>query len=375
MCKEIGKCLLAWFATILLKVIGWKSTIHRETMITLNEADTDLVLLFQHTTYFDLFFGCLFCWAEGIGDRVFFVMSELIADRYWYAKWLFSAVGCVYVPCIETTTPQGTVQELAERFQSLPTKNKIILVAPTGTTHGNPETRWRSGWYYLAQKLGAKIGTIGVNFHPLIRTVHLGQFDFIDPNVVTLQDCIASAKKSIGNIYGRWPKHSCAPVRTPLQMIPSLVDQPIYGKIMYHHTPKESVTVVDTVVLTSYAFILPWLATIHAGMLDLTLAGFCAMICSIMYHSSYEQNPFWHTLDKQTTTFAAFYFILHILVTQTMSKWFIWLLGLTSALQIYFYATPRKEFNRGLYRPIRYELYHSLFHIVLAMVIFSYCCK
>ena len=378
--KDILKVWLSWFCFAVLSVMGWKTDMHKETLYLLNRTQDDLVLLFQHTTYFDIGYGVLFAFANGISDRLFFIMSSEVANRYWYLKPLFRAVGCIFIPAY-SSSPQGSVQKVTELLSASKVSQKIILVSPVGNTRATAETKWRTGWYHLARNIGAKIGTIGVNFHPLIRTIHLGQPEiqrgaFIDPHEVSLERCIDTCRDSIGTIFPRWKAHSCAPLRTPTRILQTLtsVHTPSF---IYHTTPEHAVCFVDLTVLSAYMFLIPWLATVGAGYYDLSVVGGCAVVASIMYHSSYELDRGWHDADMKTTCFAAFYFILHIMVNVYLHQWFVWLMSLAACLQVFLLACPRKgltKLTNGLYRSKEYDTFHAMFHVLLSMVIFSYSC-
>ena len=356
---------LSWFSAALLRMIGWKSRMHYATRQLLETADGDLVLLFQHTSYCDLLFGLLFAWSEGIGHRLYFITGSHVRSTYWWLTPILRAVGCVYVPQLHESA-QGTVSKLVEIFRDDPTPRKIILVAPTGSTKNTYDRPWRSGWYWLARELGAKVGVIGVNFHPLIRTIHLGQEhivqqSFLDPERLSFDQMCLRCKVLMGNIFPRWPHESPVPLKTPYKL---------FGhECKYHTTPNHVITFVDMVVVTSYLFIIPILRLMQVRCLDLVVVGIPSMIASVKYHQSYEQDHYWHTMDVKLAIASVMYFAIRILCTVQPTVYFLWFSSLMACIQVYYAGTPR---GASIYRSKWYELYHSLFHVLLSLYILAY---
>lgn len=375
--KDSIRIVLSWVSTVLLYIIGWKTTMHEQSFQLINTYKGDLVLLFQHTSYTDLFYGLLYVYANGISERLYFVMGNFVADEYWYLRPFFAAIGCVYVPSITCASPQGTVTKIADMLMEDTTCRKIILIAPTGTTKSNLTTPWRTGWYYLAKRLGADVGVIGVNFHPLIRTVHLGHTTlsekrFYNPEILSLEECIEYCKTDMQGIYPRWSQHSPVPLKTPIKHIETLV-LPGLPHFTYYSTPAYCVQFIDWVVFTANAFWIPVFASWKAGCYDLTLLGVLSTIASVNYHRSYEYSTVWHDRDVICAYCSFYYFMLRVLFTLEANVWFLWGLALCCCFQIYCVACPRKQYAHSVFRSANYQTFHPLFHVVVATVVFSYC--
>jgi hypothetical protein len=366
---------MSWVSTILLYCIGWKTTIHIPSLQMIESHPNDLVLLFQHTSYTDLLYALLFTTASGISGRCYFIMGNFIGEKYWYLKPIFRYIGCIYVPYTDCSNPQGTVDRVANILTNDPTERKIILISPTGSTKSDFTTKWRSGWYYLAKSLSADIGVIGVNFHPLIRTIHLGQPEicngsFLNPEEHTLEDCTDLCKISMQSVFPRWPQHSPVPLKTPKKILSSLVDVSV-PHFTYFTTPLHTVQFIDWIVLSSCVFWISVIASYYANMYDLTLLGALTTIASIQYHRNYEYHQVWHDRDV-LCSYASFYvFVGRCVITLPAQTWLIWGLALVCCFQIYLIACPRK--GNSPFRSIKYQQFHPLFHIVLNLVVYSYC--
>ena len=339
--------VLKWVARVLLFFMGWHLP-SEELVKSLSEVDTDQVLLGQHTSYWDVVFTLLYCWAFDVQSRFKYLMAESIKTKFWYLIPLFHATGCVFVPSVNGKN-QGGTQAVIDAINADPTKRKIILIAPNGSTKGSTHSRWRSGWYYIAKGIDAKVGTLGLNYHPLYRTI---TYNVARPLESSYEETVLPLRAEMAEIYPKFPKESS---------VHPLIPHPD------HPTPA-----IDLVLLSSLVglTLLPmWLTTEY----DLFFVAFVSGICSAKYHFDYEQNNFWKVLDVRVAVFTLLYFQYKI-ITKFWGNSAVQCLNVINLFLAIYFFTKGCFREDCVYRSKKYINYHTLFHFMglLNMIVYEY---
>jgi hypothetical protein len=261
---------------------------------------------------------------------------------------LFRATGCIFVPSIHGKT-QGGTQGVIDAINADPTKRKIILIAPNGSTKGSIHSHWRSGWYYIAKGIDAKVGTLGLNYHPLFRNI---TYNVARPLKASYEETVLPLRAEIAEIYPKFPKESS---------VHPLIAHPV------HPTPA-----IDLVLLSSLVglTLLPmWLTSEY----DLFFIALVSGICSAKYHFDYEQNNFWKVLDVRVAIFTFFYFQYKIITK-------FWRNGAVQSLNVINLFIALYLFAKGcfredcVYRSKTYINHHTLFHFMgfLNILVYEY---
>ena len=335
--KKMIDFILANVSKVLLICMGWKSP-SKQTVEYIEEVDTNQVLLTQHTSKWDFVFSLLYSWSLGLGSRFKYIMTESMRTKFWYLQPLFYATGCIFVPRIEGRN-QGSTQGIIDAINADPTKRKIILISPNGSTKGSLNQQWRSGWFYIAKGINAQVGTLGVNYHPLVRSM---EYNAPRPLLNSLEESEATFKAEISAIYPKFPKESSVlPLTSPLQ---DQEDQPA----------------IDLVLLSSlvgFTLLPMWLST----ETDMFFISLLSGICSARYHFEYEQNKLWTVIDARVALFTILYFQVKLI-----SKfWGHPVILALNALNLWAVSWLYKKGcgrERCLYRAKTYTWTHSLFH-------------
>lgn len=117
------------------------------------------IVIFPHSTYWD--FPLLAAYGmtkwQVYHGGVYAVMKPQLVNGY--CGRFFKAFNCI------AATPKhhsggGFVEQTGLRFEHEPTFT--ILIAPDGTTK---RAEWRSGYFYLAQRLNCPIQVMGIDYH------------------------------------------------------------------------------------------------------------------------------------------------------------------------------------------------------------------
>ena len=341
-------CFLKFCSAFVLWICGWRGA----DLDLLENASGDVVLAMQHTTYWDYILGCLYMWTYGIGDRCRFIMAGRVANRFSWASWVFRRTGCIYVPDSDKR-PQGSLQCIVEQLKRDPQPRKIILISPNGSTKGG---EWRSGWYQLARLLEAKIGIVGVDFHPFRRNVKLID-SFIDPKFVSYDEAERLAKIQMGLIFPKFPENSSVHVservvrRLPITRI---------------HTPA-----IDPVTASAALLFVPCGFCWWSGCHDLALGGFFTAFCSVMYHRSHESSQFWSIADAISAKSTLGWFWVRALLNHCMSDLAEFLALFIGVVFFYLLGIGR---HKHPLRTQRYILFHTIWHLFTAAFIIFYCC-
>ncbi|GIU20564.1 lysophospholipid acyltransferase family protein [Shewanella sp. MBTL60-007] len=131
----------------LLKLIGWK--ISGE----LPKNKQFIAIVAPHTSNWDFIIGVI---ARGaLGAKVNFLGKHQLFIPPW--GWFFKAIGGTPV---DRRKSNNLVDAVAELFKADP--NFCLALAPEGTR--SPVSRWKTGFYHIANKAQVPIITVGLDF-------------------------------------------------------------------------------------------------------------------------------------------------------------------------------------------------------------------
>ena len=206
--------VLKYISRLLLSLMGWNRA-PAETIRKIATMDTNQVLLLQHTSYWDFALGVLYFFANDLDARAKYIVVETLNTKYWYLRPMFHYTGCIFVPRVEGARNRGSTSQIIKAINADPTKRKIILISPNGSTKGATDTEWRTGWFYIAKGINAKVGTIGLNYHPAVRSI-----DYNEARVMkgSYAEEVGALRAEVASIYPKFPKESSVlPLTTPWQ--------------------------------------------------------------------------------------------------------------------------------------------------------------
>ena len=263
------KVMLAYTCKFLLYICGWND-FNSYSLSCLNNTKDDLVMLIAHTSYWDFIIGVLYLMSEDANFEVRFIVGEHIFERFWFAAPILRALGCMQVPRLQNQTGKNhTVSSIVKQLMTDPYKKKVILIAPNGTTKASKNPNWKTGWYHIARGYTealqqaqiprqCKIGTIGINYHPQVRTIHFGLSPvmWVDPMVSTIQESMSILKRSMQCIFPKFPGESSVPIISTSNHQHSADDQALYSVVPTFDTnvPQHTHQLIDYPVFMSSIF-------------------------------------------------------------------------------------------------------------------------
>ena len=111
-----------------------------------------VLVLYPHTSNWDLVVGILAKWAAGI--PLSFWSKKALFDWPVFGRWLRWVGG---MP-VDRESSRGRVQDMLEHFRSAQAEDRFLWlgIAPEGTRRHVPA--WRSGFYNLAFAAGVPVG-------------------------------------------------------------------------------------------------------------------------------------------------------------------------------------------------------------------------
>lgn len=202
---------LKWFARCILFIMGWR-LVTEEEKERLHSKDK-VVYIYPHTSIWDFVIGVLYMFAQpNLLENGYFVMKPQPFDK-WYGKILRKGR---FIPATKREeSGEGFVTKTAKY---LSTKDKVYLfISPEGTRVAND---WKTGFYYLAREMKAKIGIAGLDYElqePVVKNTY-------DPEYYNsydeLKEVLMEEMKSIVPLY---PSSSGSPVRK--YMIAKLINK------------------------------------------------------------------------------------------------------------------------------------------------------
>jgi len=132
---------------LLYGVMGWKKH------ITMSIPEKCIICLAPHTSNWDFILGQLYSHAEGI--RINYLMKK--EWFFWPLKYLFYKTGGIPVHREKNTNLTDTLAENATSSQFF-----RLCVTPEGTR--KPNSQWKKGFYFIAQKAGIPILLYGLDY-------------------------------------------------------------------------------------------------------------------------------------------------------------------------------------------------------------------
>lgn len=206
----------------------------------------------------------------------------------------------------------------------------------------------------------AVVVTGGINFHPLIRTFHCGSMHvYYSTSFYDVWSYVLSALRVIYPL-----DESCVDLVVPKQIHFSNLSN---YKVVYRNVPK--VDCIDIVTLSSLLMMIPAIASMFAGLLDISVATAIASITSTMYHRSYEQNYDWKWYDSRTVLFLMGSFLSRLVRLHSWDVLVSYVMALVSLVHLYIGSMNRTQ---SLYRTRQYTWYHAAYHCYLSLILLWY---
>lgn len=180
-----------------LNLTGWEPL--SDSTLAMIERHPKLIMVYPHTSRADIAMYILYATAYPTLRR----RSRALMDRRHMRPYaLYDYFGCI------PTTPHvekggGATDELVSHLDKM--DEFILLISPKGTT--NLEG-WRSGYYYLAQKLGCPIMCAGPDYYHHRFTVGVP----FSTSGMTLQEVNERCKAELASITPMHPKRSEFPI-------------------------------------------------------------------------------------------------------------------------------------------------------------------
>jgi hypothetical protein len=303
------------------------------------------VFLVSHSSYWDIFVVWLFSFTPGFKNLHSIAKPQFRAWYYWPIR---SQMRFLYASRVEDKGA-GTTQSLLHQFETLPStaaNPKHILLSPKGTTQNKP---WRSGYYYFAKGAEMKIYPLILNYSTRIITIGTP----IDPAATQLEDATAALQQQLGQTRVINLEAAEYPIHDP------------------HGCPYESMFPFDMCCVSLLTFIPYWIALLQQGFYSQAALTLACVTTAWKYHLDHEGS---HSANP-----AAYQRIEANLAIVTMAHHLahhVWLRGslpsiflLTFAIGGFYYLN---SIPRGfLPRRGKYVVYHSFYHMMVAIAAFS----
>jgi 1-acyl-sn-glycerol-3-phosphate acyltransferase len=185
-------------ARAVMRGLGWRVAFDGRL-----PARQGVVIVYPHTSNWDLVWGLLAKWS--IGLPLVFWGKEALFRVPLFGRWLRWLGG---VP-VERNAPTGAVGAMAERLAQARTADRFMWLAlsPEGTRGWRPA--WRSGFYRVALQAGVPLGVAWLDYRS--RTVAVAGFLHLTGDEAA---DMASVARLLAPAHGRHP-HQAAPIRLP----------------------------------------------------------------------------------------------------------------------------------------------------------------
>jgi 1-acyl-sn-glycerol-3-phosphate acyltransferase len=298
-------------------MVGWQFLKDEYLQILFNNKKS--VCIYPHTSYWDFVISLVYKYAYNV-ENLYVVINEGFYNKYKILK---------YLNCIPATAKErnngGFIEETSQKFKDI--ENFHILISPEGTLKKVP---WRSGYYYLAEKLNAEILIVGFDYvkHEII----IKKRDIINCGKENTE---TQLKQLISDIVPLYPEYSEVPI--------------IYNGCT---------SVIDWCTLTS--LICPFYGLIIMYNEDfltwlLLLIGWCF---SGLYHHSHEHK--YVVIEPITVLIGLINYVVYIYIKNIIriDTWAI--IFILFSIITYTKAFGRKKHK---HRTWNYILYHNLFHV------------
>ena len=325
--------IIEWTARMLILALGWGLPYQYEIddfRISPNVKTAGVVLLFSHTSHWDLFYLVLYRLAYPI--FTFYVVMKPQPFERW--GWFLRRVGCLQA----TKREEGGGGFVEKAVQFLEKEsNWYLLISPEGTLKRNP---WRSGYFFLAQKLNCSIRVIGFDYE----VKRLVRSPLIDPPGVTpLELYEAKLKRYMSDI------------------VPRNVDQSF---VRIRKFNESDTTPFDFVMVTNVmtAIVAGYLGY-QTGWLSFALIIISGLVSSI-YHYNREQDAFIQKVD---------FILVIVAAVVTMIQRYEMITITQMVLGLLTFVCYSKGCGRRCdqSREYHYVIWHSLYHLTILSIIMT----
>ena len=147
--------LLQWAARSILYFTGWRLVSKEEKERVFSKAK--VVYIYPHTSTWHFIIGVLYMFAQpDLSRNGYFVMKPQPFDK-WYGGILRKGR---FIPATKRQDAgEGFVTTTANLLSTFDKAH--LFISPEGTRVAN---KWRSGFYYIAKGMNAKIGIVGLDY-------------------------------------------------------------------------------------------------------------------------------------------------------------------------------------------------------------------
>lgn len=317
--------ILELLARFIIFCLGW-NRMNQEEVARLKLRSRNRILLIKHSTYLDYVFSVLYNWAERTENDIYTIVSKFVLEKWGYLESFFIFTNCILIKKKEESSG-NTVSQLKQIFND---KKVNIMIAPTGTT--NLEDKWKSGWWYLAKEIDAEVGVISVDYDPKVRRTVLKdlrgveEFKTKEEAENWLQDQMKSvtSKKEIDDIV--------------------------------------PFSVIDLVHISNIIALIFCFLVIRLDLV-MGILGLINIYYSFRYHMSYERSIYFHDCDVGISKVSLIYFSWLIYYYNNWIEMIVLDIILYIILWVWKLGSGREK---TMYRTKSYEIYHSLFHILIS---------
>lgn len=335
-CVSLMKQLLQYCVRLALFVLGWKP-MHALSQQRMQQ-ERSMMLVYLHSCWYDKWLLLTYMFAY-----------DLLADAY-----------VVHESSLSSHVSTDDIVGLATDIMH---NNKRFILMPVMPNHVSSHC----AWYELARYLMVKVNVVGVNYHPLIRTVHLAHLDDIDVQRFALDKCELTLQYKLSTIFPKTNDEKCRlrlPKRAFLQTLTCVDLHPLrlsYAPFAHpFHTD-----IVDMVMLTSVLLGVPVLGFLRQGMLDMFVCTCLTWISSCMYHFFYEQNQKWLMYDLAMVRVLYIYFFSRIVYMRDFNLLLSNMLSFILSVQLFYNGRGRET---SLLRTFKYYWYHTAYHLSAALI-------
>lgn len=201
----------------------------------------------------------------------------------------------------------------------------------------------------------------GINYHPLIRTFHLGSRDYYSTHdMVKAWQYVCSALAVV------YPLDvTCLPLSTPK---PLHYSQELMQVSKVNYRQACSTYFVDLLKLSTLMYVIPALAALHVGLLQIFVLLIVVLVTNLRYHDSYEQHHYTANLVAMVVLLG--HFLLRLLMHHTWDTFVSYGLSCLSLVHLFIGSMTRHE---TFHRSRSYINYRSALYTSVSLMMLWYC--
>lgn len=163
--------LIKGFSYVSLLVGGWRS-LSPEVAIDLQQPGRKVAVI-PHTSYWDFFWGLMYCIRYDLENKVRFAMAAKVYDRFVR----YPVIGnMIRRSCFRITPQRGCVEEIAEELEKM--DDFIFMIAPAGTRTDDPQVEWKTGFLRVCKATRSDLCVLGVDYS---RNIHSCVLKYLPP--------------------------------------------------------------------------------------------------------------------------------------------------------------------------------------------------